>query len=66
MLRKVMMAAALAALVAGAPAYEWDNVGPDSRLGGRMISAGYLRGKVVLLDRRDYTDPANAEAIRQL
>ena len=66
MLRKFMMAAALAALVAGAPAYEWDNVGPDSRLGGRMISAGYLRGKVVLLDRRDYTDPANAEAIRQL
>ena len=66
MLRKFMMAAAWAALVAGAPAYEWDNVGPDSRLGGRMISAGYLRGKVVLLDRRDYTDPANAEAIRQL
>ena len=53
-------------MAAGGYAYEWDNVGPDNRLGGRMISAGYLRGKVVLLDRRDYTDPANAEAIRQL
>lgn len=66
MIRKFVIVAALAAMAAGVYAYEWDNVGPDKRLGGRMISAGYLRGKVVLLDRRDYTDPANAETIRQL
>ena len=53
-------------MATGVYAYEWDNVGPDKRLGGRMISAGYLRGKVVLLDRRDYTDPANEEVIRKL
>lgn len=66
MLEKFVMVAVVAAMAAGVHAYEWDNVGPDKRLGGRMISAGYLRGKVVLLDRRDYTDPANADTIRQL
>lgn len=66
MIKKFVTVAILAAMTAGVYAYEWDNVGPDKRLGGRMISAGYLRGKVVLLDRRDYTDPANAETIRQL
>ncbi|MGN0854770.1 MAG: peroxiredoxin family protein [Kiritimatiellia bacterium] len=63
---KILVMVVAAAMASGGYAYEWDNVGPDRRLGGRMISAGYLRGKVVLLDRRDYTDPANAEAIRQL
>lgn len=66
MFKKFVIIAAVAAMALGAYAYEWDNVGPDRRLGGRMISAGYLRGKVVLLDRRDYTDPANVETIRQL
>ncbi len=49
-------------------AYEWENVGAADRLGGRMISAGYLRGKVVVLDRRDYGDVSkeNREAIRRL
>lgn len=31
-----------------------------------MISAGYLKGKVVLVDRRDYTDPAQVKAIKAL
>ena len=63
---RVFIVAAALALATGAQAYEWDNVGPEQRLGGRMISPGYLRGKVVLLDRRDYTDPANEDAVRQL
>ncbi len=46
----------------------WQNVGADARLGGRMISAGYLRGKVVLIDRRDYGDvsKANRQEMQQL
>ena len=60
----LMLASALAA-VSGF-GYEWRNIGPETRLGGRMISAGYLKGKVVLLDRRDYGDPKNAAAIKQL
>jgi len=31
-----------------------------------MVSPGYLRGKVVLLDCRDYADPANADALKRL
>jgi hypothetical protein len=38
-------------------AYEWRGVAPDSRIGGRLLSAGYLRGKVVVLDVRDYALP---------
>ncbi len=47
---------------------EWAHVSPADRLGGRMISAGYLRGKIVVLDCRDYGDssPENQQAIRQL
>ncbi len=62
-----LVALALAGPFARA-AYEWENVGADDRLGGRMISAGYLRGKVVVLDRRDYGDASreNCERIRQL
>ena len=42
----------LAALVAlGAQAVEWKNVDADHHLGGRKASAGYLQGKVVLVDR---------------
>lgn len=41
-----------AALVAfGAQAVEWKNVDADHYLGGRKASAGYLQGKVVLVDR---------------
>ena len=42
----------LAAFVAlGAQAVEWKNVDADHHLGGRKASAGYLQGKVVLVDR---------------
>ena len=63
---KTFIAAALALGLASAFGYEWENISPDTRIGGRMISPGYLRGKVVLLDRRDYGDSANAPAIKQL
>ncbi len=47
---------------------EWQNVGAPNRMGGRMISAGYLRGKIVLLDRRDYGDVSkeNRQAMQEL
>jgi len=49
-------AAAVLALSAGrASAYEWRGVSVDSRIAGRMLSEGYLRGKVVMLDVRDYS-----------
>lgn len=65
-MKRILLVLISAALVTTAGAYEWRNIGPDTRLGGRMISAGYIKGKVVLLDRRDYADPAQAEAIRRL
>ena len=33
---------------------EWANVDPAHHLGGRPASSGYLRGKVVMVDYRDY------------
>lgn len=59
----------LLALVGGATsafASEWTNLTPENRLGGRMVSAGYLRGKVVLLDCRNYGDKRNFDDIRAL
>lgn len=43
----------------------WVNLAPTNRLGGRMVSEGYLRGKTVLVDCRDYgkrecVEPAKA------
>jgi len=57
---------AAVAFASGACGYEWMNVSQETRIGGRMVSPGYLRGKVVLLDCRDYADPDNAEAIKRL
>lgn len=45
---------------------EWMNVVPDSRVGGRMASCGYLKGKVVLLDVRDYSENAEAALMKQI
>jgi hypothetical protein len=59
-------AAALVAAAVTAGAVEWQNAEPDARLGGRMISAGYLKGKVVMVDRRDYGQKANLEAMKRL
>jgi hypothetical protein len=66
MLKKAIMAIALAGAMCAGAAYKWENVESDRRVGGRMISEGYLRGKVVLIDRRDYGDPAQKEAVKQL
>lgn len=54
-------------MVAGAGfGVEWMNVVPDSRVGGRMASCGYLKGKVVLLDVRDYSENAEAALMKQI
>ena len=45
---------------------EWRNVTPETRIGGRIVSPGYLQGKVVLLDCRDYADASGAEAMKRL
>lgn len=45
---------------------EWRNITPETRIGGRIVSPGYLQGKVVLLDCRDYADSSNAEALKRL
>ena len=45
---------------------EWENVDPAHHLAGRMASAGYLRGKVVLLDYRDFGDKSGVDAMRRL
>ena len=45
---------------------EWMNVVPDSRVGGRMASCGYLKGKVVLLDVRDYSKSSEAALMKQI
>ena len=58
--------AALAIAACAFGGYEWDGISPETRLGGRMVSAGYLRGKVVLLDCRDYADPAAEPALKRL
>ena len=39
---------------------EWVNIVPENRVGGRMASCGYLKGKVVLLDVRDYSNESDA------
>ncbi len=42
------------------------NIVPETRLGGRMASNGYLKGKVVLLDVRDYSKTQDASAMTQI
>jgi hypothetical protein len=57
----------IAAMVASAGfGVEWMNVVPDSRVGGRMASCGYLKGKVVLLDVRDYSENAESALMKQI
>lgn len=58
-----LLAGALAGAALGA---EWVNVVPESRVGGRMASCGYLKGKVVLLDVRDYSAASDADMMRQV
>ena len=58
--------AALVVAAATAGAVDWQNAEPEARLGGRMISAGYLKGKVVMVDRRDYGQKENLAAMKRL
>lgn len=47
-------------------AHEWVNIVPETRIGGRMASNGYMRGKVVLLDCRDYSSKKIADDVEVL
>ena len=62
----VLIAAMLSFAAIAADPVEWENVDPAHYLAGRMASAGYLRGKVVLLDYRDYGDKSGVDAMRRL
>ena len=66
MIREMLVGIVACAFASGACGYEWLNVSQETRIGGRMVSPGYLRGKVVLFDCRDYADPANAEVLKRL
>jgi hypothetical protein len=60
-------AAALCAAAAfAARPLEWQNLDAAHHLAGRMASSGYLRGKVVYVDCRDYGDKSSAEAVRRM
>ena len=50
-MRKALIFAGAVAAALIAPAVEWRNVDAEHYLGGRKASAGYLQGKVVLVDR---------------
>lgn len=41
----------------------WRNIDPDHHLGGRMAAPGYLLGKVVMVDYRDYV---TRESVKEL
>ena len=48
---KTLLIGLTAFVALGAQAVEWKNIDADHHLGGRKASAGYLQGKVVLVDR---------------
>ena len=48
---KTILFAGIVAVASLASAVEWKNVDAEHYLGGRKASAGYLQGKVVLVDR---------------
>lgn len=48
---KTLLIGLVAFAAVGAQAVEWKNIDADHHLGGRKASAGYLQGKVVLVDR---------------
>ena len=64
----VVVTAACVAIAFAQAAFgmEWRNITPETRIGGRVVSPGYLQGKVVLLDCRDYADSSNADALKRL
>ena len=62
----LIFAAMLSSSAFAADPVEWENVDPAHYLAGRMASAGYLRGKVVCLDYRDYGDKSGVDGMRRL
>ena len=62
----VLFAAVLSSAAIAADPVEWENIDPAHYLAGRMASAGYLRGKVVCLDYRDYGDKSGVAAMRRM
>ena len=44
----------------------WENLDEAHHLAGRMASSGYLRGKVVYVDCRDYGDKSGVEAMQRM
>jgi len=57
-------AALLMCAAAASTPVEWENLDEAHHLAGRMASSGYLRGKVVLVDCRDYGDKSCVAAVR--
>ena len=44
----------------------WENLDEAHHLAGRMASSGYLRGKVVYVDCRDYGDESGVDAMQRM
>ena len=44
----------------------WENLDEAHHLAGRMASSGYLRGKVVCVDCRDYGDESGVDAMQRM
>ncbi len=71
-LRLAVCAFAVSVLALSSPAapdvkpVEWENIDPAHHLAGRMASSGYLRGKVVCLDYRDFGDRSGVAAMRRM
>ena len=61
-----IFAAMLSSFAVAATPVEWENIDPAHHLAGRMASSGYLRGKVVCVDCRDYGDKSGVESMRSM
>ena len=62
--RGALLSAAVLCAVRALPAAEWVNLDEGNRLCGRMVSSGYLQGKVVMVYVGDFMN--NGEAREQL
>lgn len=65
-LTKTLIAVAMAGASCALHAAGWLNLDQAHRVAGQKVSSGYMLGKVVLVDRRDYGDVANKEDIAVL
>lgn len=62
----ILLAAAAAASLSASAAVEWRNLDEEHHLAGRKTSAGYLRGKVVLVDRWGVRCPPCRESLPEV